>query len=329
MTVCDEAIVLHNRMAEDSPEDMLDVKVQAEWIREELEAVGCRARLLPFGLDAVGELTEAQKRGRCFVVNMVDSGPREENYAHLAPSILEAVGIPFTGCGAEAVLVTTNKPLTKRLLASYGLPTPAWAGGNGSFEPGRYLIKPACEDASVGLTDQSLVEAETAEALELLVKERESLSGVRCFAEKYVDGREFNVCAYGSRENPVVLPPYEWVFPGFKEAGKPCFINYNAKWVENTFEYDQLAAVYHLPPEDGPLVRELVRLTEACWKVFGLNGWARVDFRVDEKGRPWILEVNCNPSFYGFFNIARAHGFPFAQVIRGVASALNRKGCAQ
>ena len=63
MTVCDEAIVLYNRTAEDSPEDMLDIKVQAEWIREELEALGFRARMLPFGLDAVGKLLEAKKRG--------------------------------------------------------------------------------------------------------------------------------------------------------------------------------------------------------------------------------------------------------------------------
>ena len=268
MAVCDEAIVLCNRMAEDSPEDMLDVRVQAEWICEELRAAGYRARMLPFGLDAVGELVEASRRGGCFVVNMVDSGPREENFAYLAPSILEAVGIPFTGCGAEAVLVTTNKPLTKRLLASHGLPTPAWTNENDGFAPGCYLIKPACEDASVGLTDQSLVEAQSAEALTRLIAERERLSGVRCFAERFIDGREFNVCVYGGWAHPVVLPPYEWIFPGFQQAGKPCFINYNAKWVENTFEYDQLAAVYHLPPEDEPLIRELVPASpEACWQA--------------------------------------------------------------
>jgi D-alanine-D-alanine ligase len=326
MAVYDEAIVLCNRMAVGSPEDILDVKVQAEWICEELEAAGYRARMMPFGLDAVNQLEEARLRGGCFVINMVDSAPGEETFVYLAPSLMEAVGIPFAGCGAEALLVTTNKLLTKRLLASYGLPTPGWFEGDDEFQPGRYLIKAVCEDASIGLDDHSLVDVETPEALHALTEQRVQQDGKRYFAEKFIDGREFNVCVYGNREHPAVLPPYEWVFPGFREAGKPNFINYNAKWIENTFEYDQLAAVYHLPPEDTPLVQELVRLTEACWRKFELNGWARVDFRIDADGKPWILEINCNPSFYGFFNIARAHGFLFSQVIKGVAGALIQKG---
>ena len=321
----DEAIVLMNRVAADSPEDILDIKVQAEWICEELEAIGYRARTLPFGPDSVGELQKARSRGGCFVVNMVDSAPGEETNVYLAPSVLEAVGIPFAGSCAQALMITTNKPLTKRLLVSYGLPTPGWFEGEDGFQPGHYLIKPACEDASIGLDDQSLVDADTREALCALVRRRER-DGGRFFAEKYIDGREFNVCVYGSHDHPVVLPPYEWVFPGFQEAGKPGFINYNAKWVENTFEYDQLAAVYHLPPEDAHLIRELTRLSEKCWEKFELSGWARVDFRIDASGNPFILEINCNPSFYGFFNIARAHGFPFSQVIQGVAGALIRKG---
>ncbi len=328
MAAYDQAIVLCNRMAEGSPEDILDVRVQAEWICEELEAIGCRARILPFGLDVIEELTKARLEDGCFVINMVDAAPGEENFVYLAPSILEAVGIPFAGCGAEALLVTTNKPMTKRMLQAHGLLTPGWFGGDGAFEPGRYLLKPACEDASIGLSDRSLADVETAVALQALVDESERRDGKRFFAERYIDGREFNVCVYGERARPVVLPPYEWIFPGFREAGKPNFINYNAKWVENTFEYDQLAAVYHLPPEDQPLTEELVRLTERCWEAFGLNGWARIDFRIDAAGRPYILEINANPSFYGFFNIARAHGFPFSQVIRGVADALIRKGCA-
>ena len=323
----DEAIILFNRVTDQSPEDVKDVKAQAEWIAEELEALGFKTRMLPFGLDCARELAEAKKRGGCFVLNMVDAAPGEEGNVILAPATLEAIGIPFAGCGAEALTVTNNKLLTKRLLLSYGLPTPAWLDGDGAFEPGLYLIKPVTEDASVGLDDQALVTSSSREELRTLTAAREARLNKRCFAEKYIDGREFNVCVYGGVGNPVVLPPYEWVFPGFLEAGKPRFINYDAKWTEHTFEYDALAAVYHLPPEDEPLTRELIRLAEACWRGFQLNGWARVDFRIDGNGKPWILEINANPSFYGFFNIARAYGFPFSRVVMGVAEALSAKGC--
>ena len=244
----DEAIILHNQVTDQSPEDVKDVKAQAEWIAEELEALGIKTRMMPFELDCAEKLTEAKKRGGCFVLNMVDAAPGEEANVILAPALLEAVGIPFAGCASEALTVTNNKLLTKRLLLSYGMPTPAWLGGDGDFIPGMYLIKPVTEDASVGLDDQALVMASSAEALTALTSAREARLQKRCFAERYIDGREFNVCVYGNTMNPVVLPPYEWLFPGFSEAGKPRFINYDAKWTEHTFEYDALAAAYHLPP---------------------------------------------------------------------------------
>ena len=46
---------------------------------------------------------------------------------------------------------------------------------------------------------------------------------------------------------------------------------------------------------DTPLVDWLRALAVECWNLFGLRGYARVDFRIDRQGQPWILELNANP----------------------------------
>jgi D-alanine-D-alanine ligase len=43
-----------------------------------------------------------------------------------------------------------------------------------------------------------------------------------------------------------------------------------------------------------------------CWHLFGLRGYARVDYRVDQEGKPWILEINSNPC------LSPDSGFPAA-----------------
>ena len=52
---------------------------------------------------------------------------------------------------------------------------------------------------------------------------------------------------------------------------------------------------FELPAADAPLLSRLERLAQDCWTLLGLRGWARVDVRVDESGRPWVLEINANP----------------------------------
>jgi D-alanine-D-alanine ligase-like ATP-grasp enzyme len=62
----------------------------------------------------------------------------------------------------------------------------------------------------------------------------------KVFAEQYIDGREFTVCMYGSREDIHVLPPYEWMFNDFGQRAK--IITYEAKWTERTFGYEHISA---------------------------------------------------------------------------------------
>lgn len=324
METIETAIVLHNEITPDSPEDILDVRVQADWVSDILNELGYRTVKLPFSLESIKELTRQRENGPCFVVNLVDSAPGEENFVYLVPSILDAMRIPYTGCSAQALFLTTDKVLTKKVLRSYGLPTPEWVTKDDDFfvPNERYIIKALCEDASIGLDNESVVPAITRDDLALSISKRETKEGKVFFAERYIEGREFAVCAYGSRYNPVILPPHEWIFPGFEDTGRARIIGYDAKWTENTFEYDNLKAIYRFPKEDNSLIDELVHLSKLCYERFDLNGYARIDFRIDNWGKPWILEINANPSFYGFYNISKEYGLEFNKIIRTIIESI-------
>ena len=319
------AVILYNEITQNSPEDILDVRVQADWISDILSGFGFKTVKLPFSLKSINELEKQNKCSPILVLNLVDSAPNDENLVYLVPSILDTLKIPYTGCSAEALFLTTNKVLTKRLLKSYSLPTPEWITKDDGFffVPNEwYIIKALCEDASIGLDSESVVFAKTRDQLTLSIFQREAKEEKVFFAERYIDGREFDVCIYGRRENPIILPPYEWIFPGFDETGRTKIIDYNAKWTENTFEYDHLEAVYHLPEEDSGLINELIQMSKTCWEKFDLNGYARIDFRIDNRGKPWVLEINSNPSFYGFFNIAREYSLDFNEIIKTIIEAI-------
>ena len=86
---------------------------------------------------------------------------------------------------------------------------------------------------------------------------------------------------------------------------------------------------FQFPPEDSPLLDRMADLAKRCWHLFGLHGYARVDFRVDHDNNPWILEVNANPCLSpdaGFAATAARAGLPFGEVVeRIVNETLNRE----
>jgi len=152
---------------------------------------------------------------------------------------------------------------------------------------------------------------------------RAGRAGSPWFAEAFIEGREFNLGLLDGPNGPTVLPPAEMLFEDFPE-GKPRIVGYAAKWHEDSFEYSHTVRRFDLPGQDGALVAEMSRQALACWRLFGLRGWARVDFRVDGAGRPFILEVNANPCLSpdaGFAaGLARA-GIPFIEAVGRIAAA--------
>jgi D-alanine-D-alanine ligase len=90
------------------------------------------------------------------------------------------------------------------------------------------------------------------------------------------------------------LPAAEILFDNFPDDA-PKIVDYAAKWDTESPEYKATTRSFDFEASDAPLIEKLNLLCLKCWDLFSLQGAVRIDFRVDEDGNPWVLEVNANP----------------------------------
>ena len=231
------------------------------------------------------------------------------------PARLDAIGLPYTGAGTNAWLDTLSKIGTKLKLARAGLPTPEWSVDGGGLRPdARVIVKPVWEHGSLGIGPDSVVlGADAARA----IAERTLRWNTEHFAEGYIDGREFASAMMEGPDGVELLPIRETVFQGFDE-GEPLITDYDAKWTPGSQPFNGTPRRFGLERDEPELAAELNRLAVACWDLFRIDGYARVDFRVDRAGAPFILEVNMNPCISddaGFAASAVAAGLTYDEMI--------------
>lgn len=333
-----KCVILHSDIFPDAPPDELDVLLQVEAVKEALSKLGFEAASLAFSLDT-GKIREGLKLLKPdFVFNLTESVAGSVRYTHLAPTLLDILRIPYTGCNSKALFTTTDKILTKDLCRVYGLSTPLWltsSDGVAGFRRGVTLIcKSVHEDGSVGLDDGCVRSFNSLAEVQDLLREKEIQFGGPWFAEEYIDGREFNISLCetahpgGTHGGPVVevFPPAEIVFDKYP-SGKPRIVGYAAKWKTGSFEDTHTIRRYDFGSEDQVLLQELRELALKCWKLFELSGYARVDFRVDSDLKPWLLEINANPCLApgaGFPEAAARAGLTYEELVLRLAENLVR-----
>ena len=280
-----------------------------------LEALGHEVEQL--GLDTtLAPLHEAIDRFAPHVVfnlliELRDSGGFEPHVV----AALEARGVPYTGCNSEGLVLTRDKAITKKLLHWHRIPIPEFR----TFRRGRarrpprdldfpWIVKPADEGGSFGIGRDSLVRS--ADALARRVAWVHEQCGSDAIAERYIEGRELTVGLLGNRR-PRCLPLWETRFDGLAE-GAPRIATERIKW---NLRHRRACAVSSGPAGQLPArAREAIpRLARRAWRVLRLSGFARIDFRLDAAGRPWLIDVNANPDvdFHEDFARSAAHdGLP-------------------
>ena len=317
-------VVLHDPVPEGAPPDQQDNLVQAREMGECLANLGHQAKLL--ALDERPEVTARAlaKLAPQAVFNLVESPLGQGRLIHLAPLLLERLGLPFTGAGTKAMLLSSHKIKAKEQLRRAGLPTPDWLAltgeERGRLAAGRYLVKSIWEHGSVGLDEGSLLDVTGPDDLREALARRQEKVGGEWFAERFIEGREFNIALLASPRGPEILPPAEILFMDYP-PDKPRLVDYRAKWAADSFEYTHTPRKYDFSPADWSLLGELKALSLRCWRIFNLKGWARVDFRVDKEMRPWILEVNANPCLSadaGFMAAANRSGLDQTRVVERI-----------
>lgn len=313
-------LILMTEVSASAPaEDQDDIR-QAEAVARALTRLGHLTSFLPMPADRRAAAAALRAAGPEVVVNLVESVGGLGRLIGTAPSLLETMGLPYTGCDARALSQTSNKLEAKRLLRSWGLPTPDWRSPRelrddaGGEVRGRYICKSVWEHGSLGLGQDSVVEVESPAELRQALEDRlEALRG-QAFAERLVEGREFNVGVLTGPDGgePLVLPPAELLFLG-DWSNRATILGHAAKWDEEAEEYASTQRSFDHAASDAPLLREMERLALACWRRFRLRGYARVDFRVDRENRPFIIDINANPC------LSPDAGFPAALERAGVS----------
>jgi len=284
-------------------------------IEQSLVSEGNEVGQVPVFLD--GKWIEKLRRGKFdLAFNMCEG---IDGIAALEASVigvLELFKIPFTGASSYCTALCLRKHVVNSLLEKSGLPVPRFAAmrrGDPLVTVGfPAIVKPAAEDASLGVEQRSVVRntrqlaARVASMLELWDE---------IIIQRYIDGREVNVGILGD----TVLPISEIDFRRMP-AGRWRIVTYQSKW--ETGSEEDLGAVPRCPARlPAKLANEIRRVALRAWQFVGGFGYGRVDMRIDSHGQPWILEVNANPDIdpdAGLAGMALAAGIEYPALIRNI-----------
>ena len=262
-----------------------------------------------------------------FVFNIAEGVGNYISREAQVPSVLEMLGIPYSGSDPQCLAICLDKPLTKMVAAASGIPTPKWQvitdakklseiSWNGFPFPA--FIKPAHEGSSKGIRLNSRVEipGQLVESVEVLLERY----GQPVMVEEYIEGDEVTVGLVGNSP-PVVLGPMR-ILPRSKEAYFVYSLEVKRDW-ENLVDYECPAQL------KARVLRRIAELSIRIFEVLGCRDFARLDFRVSSKGIPYFLEINplpgLNPKSGDLPIMASKMGWTYQTLISAIlGTALNR-----
>ncbi|AOZ51295.1 D-alanine--D-alanine ligase [Chromobacterium vaccinii] len=211
---------------------------------------------------------------------------------------LEALGVPYTGCGVMASAIAMDKWRTKLLWKGAGLPIPAFelldeSSDFDAIEKALGLpifVKPSSEGSSIGVT-----KVKAAGELRAAFEEARKYDDV-VIAEQFIGGGEYTCAVIGDQ-----------AYPTIKIEPATEYYDYQAKYFRDD-------TVYRCPSGLAPEVEARAReLALKAFKVLGCRGWSRVDFLMDEAGEIYLLEANTSPGMTSHSLV------PMAAKVEGIA----------
>jgi D-alanine-D-alanine ligase len=304
----------------------IEVLETVEGAQRSLEAIGAEAVPLQCSLEALFSLKNFD-----LVINLAEGFGDDLRAEPNVAGFIELLGVPYTGSPPRALEVARDKGLSKLVLEREGIPTPRFqlfrtVDDQFSLDfP--VIVKPALEDASIGITFDSIAKSE--EDLRAKVARILEIYHQPALVEEYIEGREVNAALFIGPYGAEVLPISEIVFNLPDDV--PRILGFEAKWVEESplFQNTVPLCPATLEPRLLERIEDLAKL--AC-SALGVESYARVDFRIREgDDEPFVIEVNpnpcINPSGSGFARAAAAAGMDYSELIERIArSALDRFG---
>lgn len=323
-----KVVILHNKISDNPTTDELDVLDQVKDVNNALLKLGYKTAVVPFSFDLNEAMSKLKEEKPDFVFNLVEGIDNDGQLITIAPSILDYLKLPYTGCTKESMFITSNKVLTKKIMQANEIPNAEWVTSDNSIDNifldgERYIVKAVWEDASIGLDEDAVVSPKSKEDLLNIIKAKNQKYKIEFFAERYIHGRDFTISMAAKKQSPVC----EVTFLDYYSDDKVRVFDYNAKWVKDTPEYDNTDIDFEFEGIKKSTIEEMQKLADKCWDIFNLNGYARVDFRVDEAGKPFVLEVNPNPCISEgimFEKTLREGGIDYVNVIKLIIEDMKR-----
>jgi len=293
-----------------------------ELLAKRLTKTGCNAYPLNIKDDLDLLLKDLKKNKPDVVFNFIEIFKDNARLEMNIVGLLELLGIPYTGAPPMALANCQNKVLAKRILNSLGIKTPkfivirkiAKSYNRGLNYP--LIIKPAFEDGSVGIENESIVY--NSKQLKARVEYVLKYFIQPALVEEFIEGRELNVAVLGDK-NPKVLPVSEIDFTEMPDYLHN-IVSYQAKW-------DPQHEAYHKTIPSCPAVlpkrveTKVKDIAISAFHAMGCRDYARVDMRLKNNKEAYVLEVNPNPDLtegVGFMRSAKAAGYSYERALKKI-----------
>jgi len=279
-------------------------------------------------LDRLTELREIVKEWRPHVVfNLLQEFSGIAAYEPYVVAYLEMTRQRYTGCNPRGLMLTQDKVLTKQVLASHRIATPSFhlfPFGKRFKAPRKgklrfpLFVKSATEDASLGIAQASIVED--------MDKLRERVQFIHdkvqsdALVEEYIDGREFYIGVLGNTRL-TTLPVWEMHFGTLAEM-RAGIATRKVKW-DRDYQVKHGITTGRAEGLSKAELEKLSRLAKRIYRALHMNGFARLDLRMRDDGKVFLLEANANPDLtYGedFAESAESVGIGYDKLIARIVS---------
>lgn len=280
-----------------------------------LRALGHEVR--PLGVhDDLGDIRRMSVEWKPHIAfNLLEAFDEVTIFDQNVVSHLELLKLPYTGCNPRGLLLARDKSLAKKLLSYHRIQVPefeVFRSGRPVRRPRRLqfplIVKSLTQEASIGISQASVVD--TDEKLRERVAFIHESIGTAAIAEQYIEGRELYVGVLGNQVLQA-FPVWELFFTNMPPEARRIATD-RVKWsVKYQRKYGiESGAATDLPEGMADRIQHICKRT---YRALELSGYARVDLRLDEAGRIWVIEANPNPQ------IARGEDFAASAEKAGVA----------
>ena len=286
--------VLHSKDALDPPVDPLLDQLDAA-----LSQNGHATRRLAVDDSVeplIWDLTNPQPD---LVFNLAESFRGKSALESNVAALLNLLDLRYTGSSPTGLILAGDKTLTKKVLAFHGIQSAKFATmyrgqsdwvGDINFP---LLVKPPQEDASLGITQKSVVN-DVKELLDVISSTQQEYQSP-VLVEEFIDGREFYVGVIGN-SRVEALPLIELDFSKFP-AGLPKIASWEAKWGDDGDEKGaQFEGTQSIFPTDlsEELTKKIQQVAVDSFQALRLRDYARIDIRVTAKEQIYVIEANPN-----------------------------------